>query len=368
MTAKMVPRLDGRTNAWQNPIMTPVTNSTSSREGGLRILVMGGTRFLGRHFVKSAVVKGHDVTLFHRGRTSLGLPLGAAHLIGDRERDLHLLRGGHWDVTVDFSAYSPSQVSSLSAALRGCSTSYTYISSIAAYAVPQVVGFTEESALDCTVDSGVASVSDDNYGRLKALSEKAVERAFNDYLIVRPTYVVGPFDYTGRFDYWIRRIARGGEVLTPGPPDAFFQLIDVRDLTDWILRMIERRAGGVYHAAAPYPPVTFGQLLEEIASVAAPEGTQFTWVDKWFLINAGITGQHLPLWPGASPAGRVQAADPSRAVSAGLKPRPLSETIQDLYNLLTAPAAGGTSRVGMTAVQETRLLAEWRQCGHRMSR
>lgn len=326
----------------------------------LRILVMGGTKFIGRHFVESAIRKGHSVTLFHRGKTGPGLFHESAHLIGDRDRDLRLLENGTWDATVDFGAYLPRQIHALGKVLKQRSGLYALVSSTAVYAVPQAFGFDEDSPLVTLADPACEEVTDKTYGGLKVLCEQAAEKIFSNLLVIRPTYVVGPFDYTGRFTYWVERIARGGEVLAPGPQEAFFQLVDVRDLTAWITELLEHHVEGTFHVANPFPPVTFAQLLESIARTVAPAGTRFTWVDRSFLIEGGVDGTRLPLWPGASRDGVVEAADPARARLAGLVTRPLVDTIRELHIHEAQSPTPVEASVGLTAVQEASLLTAWR--------
>ena len=332
----------------------------------MRILVMGGTRFIGRHFVAAALRNGHAVTLFHRGTSPAVFP-EAAHLLGDRDRDLRLLEVGDWDVTVDLSAYLPRQVRSLGVELGRRAGVYVFLSSTAAYAAPQSYGFDENSALvrlteseDDQAPPDAGSV-DDRYGGLKVLCEEAAQDCFSDCFILRPTYLVGPLDYTGRFTYWIKRIAAGGMVLCPGPSSAMFQLIDARDLAAWMVHMIESGGLGTYNVASPFPPTSFDHLLTEIrATVPGPDAT-FEWVDRPFLLEAGMDGVKLPLWPGANPDGIIEAANPGRALAAGLKTRPLRETIADIYQQEVSAPTPVSSPAGLAPEEEKRLLQLWQQ-------
>lgn len=331
---------------------------------------MGGTQFVGRHVAEAALRRGHEITLFHRGISGPGLFAQADHLIGDRDKDLSSIATGQWDATVDLSGYVPRQVRQLHDALGERAGAYVLFSSTAAYDVPLEYGFREDSPLIAAEDFDPEEVNDDTYGGLKALCEGAAKATFGECLIVRPTYVVGPYDYTGRFTYWVKRIAEGGEVLAPGPAEEFFQLIDVRDLAEWIVGMVERQVVGTYQAATPFPPVTFGQLLTEITALVGPENTRLIWVDKQFLLDRGLNGLSLPMWPGANPEGIIEAADPARAIEVGLTPRSLADTILDLHNHeaveptpLRDPLwsyAGSSNDVGLTRMAEQRLLAEWR--------
>ncbi|WP_212912551.1 NAD-dependent epimerase/dehydratase family protein [Streptomyces sp. TS71-3] len=322
----------------------------------MRILVLGGTRFIGRHLVSAALERGHEVTLFNRGRSSTGLFPDVPRLVGDRDTDLDALRQGHWDATVDLSGYEPQQVRAVGEALGARAGRYVLFSSTAVYAPPQGYGFQEDAAVVRAADPAGAGA---DYGELKALCETAAAEVFGNPLVVRPTYVVGPYDYTGRFTYWVERIAAGGEVLAPGPREAFFQLIDVRDLTAWLVTMIERRAAGTYQAAHPFPPVAFVGLLETIAAAVAPPDTTLTWVDQEFAEACGMDGEALPLWPGANPPGVVEAADASRAVAAGLRPRPLEETVRDLLDHERREPTPRDPGAGITRAVEADVLARW---------
>lgn len=327
----------------------------------MRILIVGGTRFVGRHIAAAALGRGHEVTVFHRGRTGTDLFGEATHLLGDRNGDLAALGSGAWDATIDVCAYVPRQVNSLAAALDGRGGQYVLVSSLSVYATPQPPLFDEDSPLIELPDPTVEEVTDaETYGGLKVLCERAAAERFGaGVLVIRPTYVVGPFDYTGRFTWWLRRIARGGEVLAPGPADAAFQLIDARDLATWTVELVEREAGGTFHTVAPPPPSSFADMLEEIVAVAGPPGTALTWVEQSFLLEAGVTEDSLPMWPGGDPAGIFEAADPRRAYEAGLAPRPLERTIQETLEHESAGPTPTRPGIGMPAEREAELLARW---------
>jgi 2'-hydroxyisoflavone reductase len=263
----------------------------------MRVLVIGGTAFVGRHIVDAALAVGHDVTLFHRGKTGKDLFPQATHLTGDRNADLSALAADEWDATVDVSAYFPRQVRSLAAALGGRGGRLVHISSISAYKLPVPWGFDESAPLADWEDPEADTVTPQNYGGLKAACEHAAAELFGPgTTIVRPTYVIGPHDYSYRFTWWVDRIARGGTVLAPGRPDDPIQVIDARDMATWIVSVLERSVTGTFHAVSPPPPFGFGQMLAAIAAAVAPAGTRFTWVDSDFLVAEGIDGAALPLW------------------------------------------------------------------------
>jgi 2'-hydroxyisoflavone reductase len=323
------------------------------------VLVLGGSGFIGRHIVGSLLESAHNVTIFDRGRRGRNLFPGATHVIGDRDTDLGKIADGQWDATIDLSAYLPRQVRGLAGELGGKLGTYALMSSTAIYAPPQTYGFREDAPKVTLDDPGTEEVNWDTYGGLKALCEEAAAACFPARLMIRPTYVLGPSDFTGRFTYWVERIARGGEVLAPGPYDLGFQLIDVQDLAPWIVSLLASGATGAYQAASPFPPAKFGAVLDEIASCVAPPGTTLTWVDRDFLLEAGQDGASLPLWPGANPDGVIEAADPSRAVSAGLVTRPLADTIRLIHEHESRQPTPADEPVGLTAEAEAELLARW---------
>jgi len=329
----------------------------------MRILMVGGTRFIGRHVVDRALSRGHDVTVFHRGRTNPGLFPGVDVRTGDRDSDLSALSDGEWDATVDTCAYLPSQVHALADVLGERGGHYLVVSSVSAYAPPSAAGFTEDSPLAELADPTVDVVTNETYGGLKVLVERAaVDRFGSSSTIVRPTYVVGPDDYTWRFPYWVDRIARGGEVLAPGPAEAPAQVIDVRDLADWMVDLLEAQQAGPFHAVSPHPPFSFGDQLEAIRAAVAPDGTSLTWIDAEWVKEQGLDGGVLPLWSGDDPEEDrlMMTADPSAAEKTGLTPRPLADTVRDTLAWIRSTAVPRPDGVGVDADREADLLATWR--------
>jgi 2'-hydroxyisoflavone reductase len=311
----------------------------------VRILVLGGTKFLGRAVVDLAVARGHELTLFNRGRTEPDLFPAVERLRGDRSGDLSALTGRRWEAVVDTSGFVPAVVRASAELLRD-SGRYVFVSSISVYAEKDT-GATESSELAELGDASPDELAVDysNYGALKALCEAEVERVFGERaLVVRPGLIVGPHDPTGRFTYWARRLRRGGEILAPGPPERRVQFLDVRDLAAWIVDAVEGELGGVYNATNEGVP--WGELLV---------GADVTWVSDEFL-RAQEVGEwmELPLWLGDPDWAGVHSTDVSRAVAAGLRFRPLAET---LAGAATAPPVDG---VGLTPEREAELLAAWR--------
>jgi 2'-hydroxyisoflavone reductase len=326
----------------------------------MRILVVGGTRFVGRHVVAEALAAGHEVTLFHRGTSDADPFPEAAHVHGDRNRDLALLAdAGPWDATVDVCAYLPRQVTALAEVTGGAGGPggrQVYVSTVSVYAPPDGPGITESARLHEPAGPEVDEVTGETYGPLKVACELAARAAYGDDLVVlRPTYVVGPDDYTWRFPWWVRRIAAGGHVLCPGPYESPVQVIDVRDQARFAVGLLERGTAGSFHTVSPPPPFGFGDLLEEVAARVAPPGTRLGWVDSEPLLAAGLPESALPLWHWGEPDVWAGAADPAAAVAAGLAVRPLAQTVDDTWEWVRAsgdPPPG----TGLSPEREAELL------------
>ena len=318
----------------------------------MRLLVIGGTRFVGRHLVEAALAAGHEVTLVHRSSTTL-FP-SARHVLADRDSDLSALADDEWDATVDVCAYLPAQVRSLAAALGDRGGHHVLVSTVSVYADLPGPDGDEDSTLLPVPDDDVDEVTDTTYGPLKVACERAATASHGDRLsIVRPTYVIGPDDPTGRYPWWIRRMARGGEVLAPGAQSDPAQVIDVRDLADFQLGLATGRIAGVFNAVRPTLP--WSELLEATAAVA-PVLTRLTWVDAEWLTGQGVTGADLPLWSEGTVDWEA-ALSPARAEAAGLSHRPLPETVRDTAAWATDDHL--VEGVGLTAEREVRLLARW---------
>ncbi|HUP31808.1 MAG TPA: NAD-dependent epimerase/dehydratase family protein [Gaiellaceae bacterium] len=306
----------------------------------MRLLVLGGTKFLGRAVAEEALARGHELTLFNRGETGPELFPEAERLRGDRTSDLSALASRTWDAVIDTSGYVPAVVRASAELLRD-SGRYVFVSSVSVYA--DFTARWDESGPtarlgEASRDEVAADFS--NYGALKALCEVEVEDVFGERaLIVRPGLIAGPHDPTGRFTYWALRLARGGEVLAPGPPERRTQFVDVRDLAEWMVTAVERGVGGTHNATNEGVP--WRELLA---------GADVTWVTDEFLQEHEVgEWQELPLWI----AGSGFEVDVGRAVAAGLHFRPLAET------LAGARRAPAVEDVGLTAEREAELLAAW---------
>jgi 2'-hydroxyisoflavone reductase len=327
----------------------------------MRLLILGGTKFLGRAVVDAALDAGHEVTMFNRGETNPELFPDVEKLRGNRDGDLVALEGRQWDVAVDPSGYVPRVVRASAELLRDAVEHYTFVSSVSVYGTFREPGFDESAATEELTDPDTEEVME-HYGALKAACERVVHEIFPERALhVRAGLIVGPHDPTDRFTYWPVRVARGGEVLAPGRPERQVQFVDVRDLADWIVRCAEDRVAGTFNATGPVPPVTMGELLETCRAVSGSDAT-FTWVDDAFLLaNEVGPWMELPLWvPESDPEiASIMAADVSRAVAAGLTFRPVAQTVAD--TLAWAGNERPFEQTGLDAAKEERLLEGARQ-------
>ncbi|MDX6593079.1 MAG: hypothetical protein QOJ13_2275 [Gaiellales bacterium] len=297
----------------------------------MRLLILGGTVFVGRHVAEQALERGHEVTLFTRGRTNPELFPAAEHLTGDRDGNLDALRGREWDAVIDTSGYVPRIVRDSAQLLSGAVGHYTFVSSVSVYEGNGLAGTDADSPVGTIEDDTVEEVTDTSYGPLKALCEQEAERALpGRALIVRPGLIVGPDDPTDRFAYWPVRIAEGGTVLAPGTPESATQVIDVRDLAAWLVDTSERSTKGRFNTVGPAERMSIGELLERCIAVSGSDA-EVVWVDDRTLLDAGVeVYSDLPLWLGNDPELTwMDHIDPSPAIDAGLRLRPLDETIAE---------------------------------------
>ena len=312
----------------------------------MRLLVIGGTVFLGRHVAETALARGHEVTVFHRGRHGRA-PDGAEALIGDRTSDLSALEGREWDAVVDTCGFAPEDVALTAGALAHRVGHYGFVSSGSAYA--------DWPHAPVSEDSPVFESDEREYGPLKAACERAAESALpGRVLLARAGVIVGPHENIGRLPWWLRRLAEGGEVLAPGPPEAELQLIDARDLAAWMLDMAEAGRGGAFNAIAQPGSATWGELLA-LAREVTGGGAELRWVAPE-LIEARVEEpwEALPLWPIPSLPG-LYGMSAQRAARAGLTPRPLRETVADTWAWL---AAGGELDAWRSELRVTGLSPE----------
>ena len=318
----------------------------------MRLLLLGGPKFVGRAVIDVALARGHEVTLFNRGTTGGGLYPELDRVLGDRDGGLEGLRGREWDAVVDTSGYLPRVVGQSAGLLADAVGHYVFVSSISVYAsFAEVVD--EGSELAELSAPGSEDISAD-YGALKALCEREVETAFpGRSTAVRAGLIVGPHDPTGRFTYWPHRVARGGDVLVPGPAWRPVQLVDVRDLAAWIVTAAEERLSGAFNATGP---ATMGAVLDA-ARRASGSTARAVEVDDAFLTGQGVgEWMELPLWidPSNDDWRHFMEVDATRATAAGLTFRPLDDTVA-----ATLADAGLVDGVGLTPGRETELLTAW---------
>ena len=354
----------------------------------MKLLVIGGTKFLGRYVIESALARGHEVTMFNRGVRDPTLFPEIERLRGDRNRDLSALEGRSWDAVIDTCGYTPGMVSRSASLLADAVGHYTFVSSLSVYknfAQPapdetRPVGtITEEQLREAeqsepTPDGIPAQAYGEAYGPLKALGEQAAERAMPGRVLnVRAGMIVGPHDYSDRFTYWVRRAARGGEVLAPAPPGQRVQLVDVRDLADWLVRAAEERVAGTFNATGPDYALTFAGMLEACAR-AGDGDARVTWADDEFLLAAGVgPWVELPFWLPDSPGEPEDAGandyffqvNCDRAMAAGLRFRPLVETARDTLAWDAARPQDAPLRAGLAAGREAELLRAWHEGGRK---
>ncbi|HEU4406718.1 MAG TPA: NAD-dependent epimerase/dehydratase family protein [Polyangiaceae bacterium] len=342
----------------------PAGSTASATSGRARapfdLLVLGGTGFIGPHLVRHAVARGHRVTIFTRGRRTADLPDSVTRLQGDRNGQLQALEGKRWDAVVDDSATNPDWVRQSADLLKTSAGRYLYTSSTGVY-YPYLKRGIDESA---PVRLEVSDPKDgsETYAVAKAKSENEVRRAFGDRaLVVRPTYIVGPGDTTDRFPYWPVRLARGGEVLAPGKRDDPSQLIDVRDLAEFMLKLLEDGRAGTYNAAGPRAPLTFADFLEA-AKKALDAKVSFTWVDDYAFLKAQGIEEAVPWVMLAGNDYGHMSARIERALADGLAFRPIEQTVRDtLAWWQTVPEERRSKpRFTITPEQEAKALAAWK--------
>ncbi len=326
------------------------------------LLIIGGTRFLGRHIAEYALMRGHRVTVFHRGRAMPeGLP-GATNVFGDRTTDVERL-SEKYDAVVDTSGYLPRDVATSCAHVRSQNPDavYAFISSVSAYRDGFPSGADESAALWDSGDPNAGEMTMETYGPLKALCEAtAMEHFGARTLIVRPGLIVGPYDPSDRFTYWVRRVGDGGAVLTPGLPNREIQFIDGRDLAEWIVAMLEGRRTGTFNATGPLEPLTFGTFLNACRATLNSDA-EFVWASQDFLLGRGVEPwMEMPLWIPDTEAGGWDAISSARAIEAGLQYRPLSDTIARTWEWDATRDRAVALRAGITAERETQLLDELR--------
>lgn len=335
----------------------------------MKILIIGGTIFLGRHLVEAALARGHEVTLFNRGIHHADLYPQTEKLHGNREKDLSALAGKKWDAAIDTCGYLPNVVKKSAEFLKDKVDHYTFISSCSVYKDFDLGGTDENSPVTEISAEQIAEAENIDtgerattaaygaaYGGLKLLCERAAEAAMPARVLnVRAGLIAGEYDSIGRFSYWVRRIQEDGQVLSPGSLARRVRIIDACDLADWIIRMAEARASGIYNATGAEDGLTFGEMLDAIRQISN-SNAEFIWADEDFLAAQNIRAwTDMPLWLPAEHNGIFEIKN-DRAIAAGLSFRPLAETIKDALADTANQAPEGIPKVGITRKREKELL------------
>lgn len=323
----------------------------------LKILVIGGTRFVGKHLVEEALKRNHRVTLFNRGKNNL-FPM-LENIIGDRNvpEDLAQLAKGDWDTVIDTCGYFPRQIENLTNLLSP-KTHYTFISSVSVYKNMELPMQDENAELIKIERDSPEVITGETYGGFKALCEESACKAMPNTLIFRPGLIAGPCDPTDRFTYWPYRLSKGGKVLAPGKPDLPIQFIDARDLAAWAIEMAEKRETGIFNVINSPNEINFGNLLET-CKLSCGSKAEILWVDEDFLISSEIQPWiELPLWvPGE--AGNFMLTSDIKAKAAGLKTRPLLETVQDVLKWRESLPENYEPQAGLAPEKEQATLEKW---------
>ncbi len=342
----------------RRPVAADTTTPAGTAEP-MRLLVLGGTGFIGPHMVRYAVARGHMVTIFTRGRRQADLPAGVERLIGDRNGQLQALAGRRWDAVIDDSATNPEYVRLSTELLKDSVGRYVFTSSTGVY-----YPYLQRGADEARPVRGELTDPEDGseaYGVAKVQCEQHVTATFGERgLVVRPTYIIGPGDTTDRFPYWPLRLQRGGEVLAPGRKEDPVQWIDVRDLAEFMVHAVEARRSGIFNAAGPATPTTMGAFLEQARAVINPQAT-LTWIEDYAFLEAHEIFDSVPwVMLKGNDLGHTSASN-AKAIAAGLTFRPLATTLRD--TLAWWPSVPqerrDAAKFSVTPEMEAKALADW---------
>jgi 2'-hydroxyisoflavone reductase len=327
----------------------------------MKILMIGGTRFVGRHLAEAVLAAGHDLSLFHRGQTNVGLFPQATEILGDRDGGLDALGDATWDVVIDTCGYVPRLVSASADALRGRVQRYVFVSTISVYDWPQAAGVTEATGRLATMDDETTETIDkDTYGPLKVLCERVLDERFpGAALHLRAGLIVGPHDSTDRFTYWPVRVAKGGPMIAAGR-DGDLQFVDGRDLAAFAVHAIEQGLAGAYNVTGPADRLTMGSCLETMVETLNP-AAELVWIPEDFLLgNGAIEWKDFPFWlkEGSENAG-ILSVDNRKAIADGLTFRPHPDTFRDTLDWYRNHHPTGTLITGISAEREAELLEAW---------
>lgn len=342
----------------------------------MKILIIGGTKFLGRHLVDAALQNGHEITLFNRGKKYADEAISDVEQIhGDRNSDLDKLSGRTWNAVIDTCGYLPQTVKTSAEFLKDKVSQYVFISSGSVYTEITEPNYDETTKTATLSDEQrkevekidpkgelTGAVLGENYGALKFLCEEAAESVMPDRVLnVRAGMIVGAFDWTDRFNYWVMRVAKGGEVLAPGTPENALQLIDARDLSEWIIRMIEENETGIFNVTSKPYEITFEKMLDAMKS-ASESNAEFTWVDEKFLTENNVAPwSDMPFYLPESDENfrHFLTMNVNKALAKGLKFRPLEETITGVFNW--RKSQDEEMKAGISIEREKELLEKWHE-------
>jgi len=329
----------------------------------MRILILGGALFLGRHIVDAALARGHEITLFNRGQRNPELFPEVEKLRGNRDGDLSALAGRRWDAVIDTCGYVPRIVRDSTSLLADSVGHYTFISSISVYSDLSMPGVDENGSPGTLEDPTVEEITGETYGPLKVLCEQAVEEELpGRALLIRPGLIVGPHDPSDRFTYWPHRIAEGGEVVTPEPRNLPTQFIDVRDLAEWTVRMVEDRRSGAFNATGPESPLPLHELMQ-ICRKVSESNASFNWLDgQWLKEHDADPNSFCFWWIAPDDTAYVSAfeVDCAKAAAAGLTFRPVEETVRSTLEWDRTRPHAYELKHGLKPEREAELLREWR--------
>jgi 2'-hydroxyisoflavone reductase len=330
----------------------------------MKLLVLGGTRFLGRAIVDAALARGHTVSLFNRGQSNGDLYSQLENLRGNRDGDLEALHGKQWDAVIDTCGYVPRIVGMSAELLADAVQQYIFISTISVYNDYSQLGIDENAPVGTLEDETVEEVTGETYGPLKVLCEKAVEAALPGRTVnVRSGLIVGPHDPTDRFTYWVHTVAQGGDMIVPDKPDYAMQIIDVRDIAEWCIHTMETGQMGTYNVTGPDYPLTLEKIIETSKEISGCD-TNIHWIDEQFLLENGIQPWgDFPLWiPSSSPEMLgIHHVNTGKARAAGLKFRALETTTRDTLDWDATHPDDYTFRAGIRPERQAELLKAWRE-------
>jgi 2'-hydroxyisoflavone reductase len=329
------------------------------------LLIAGGTQFVGRHIVETALKRRHRVALLNRGQSGAGLFPGVERIQADRMVDVSAVKGRRFDSCIDVSGYFRRPVRMLAEVCKPTVPHYCFISTVSVYADWRPAPAVREDFELAKTDTPDHELRDNkDYGALKALAEEAARSVYGDKtLIIRPGLIVGPRDHTNRFTYWVTRLAEGGEVLAPGPAERPVQFIDARDLAEFTLDMVERKSAGIYNATGPANPLTMSHMLDTIGKTVHSTA-KLTWVDPQFLVDNEVKPYtEMPVWlPDSQKRPLFATISLDHSLAAGLEHRPLAETVRDTLAWWKSEANPPVA-AAMTRARERELLAKWKAKG-----